>query len=127
MSATITAASARRPKGFSSTWCGPSLHEQRASDRLEPAHRTEVEEAFLLVHSDDLRIVDRRAVQDRREIRIRGHIDTEGERTEGGQDDEPLRDEERGDTHGRPEFVLQLHRGMRVTHDDRMEGRDVLC
>src|SRR5256885_80538 len=51
---------------------------------------------------------------------------TAARRTEGGQDDEPLRDEERGDANGRPEFVFQLHRGMFVAHDDRMEGRHLL-
>src|SRR2546430_12174040 len=111
MSATIAAATARRPKGFSSFFDGGSLlHEQCASDGLEPAHRTEVEESFLLIDANHARIVDWHAVQDRREIWIRGHIDAEGERTESGQDDEPLGDEERGDAHGRSEFIFQLHR-----------------
>src|SRR2546427_3341789 len=126
MSATITAGTARRPKGFSSFGCGPLLHEQRASNRLEPAHQTKVEEVFLLIDANHACVVDWGPIQDRREIGIRRDIDAERERAERRQNDQAFRHQERGYTHGRAEFVFQLHGGMLVAHDDRMERRDLL-
>src|SRR5205807_9636605 len=102
------------------------FHQQGAGNLLESFYRTEVEEAFLLVHADHACIIDRRPVQDRREVRIRGHVDPQGERAEGGQDEQRLRDEECGHADRRPEVVLQLDRGMLMAHDDRMERRDLL-
>src|SRR3989442_3024538 len=57
-----------------------SFHQERRAHGLESVDSAEVEEAFLLVHAHDTRVIDRRAVQHQRHVSVRGHIDGDGNR-----------------------------------------------